>query len=105
MITGTMNFPVRSMTVAPAGGETFDAGLMSLMRPFTITMVTSLCGALPVPSMTVAWVRAVVCAVALAANNSAAARIVREVGLLISIPPMISGLKGATYVCVLVTFR
>ena len=40
------------------------------MRPFSITIVTSRCGAAPVPSITVAWVRAVVCAAALPLTSS-----------------------------------
>ena len=56
------------------------------MRPFSITIVTSRCGAAPVPSITVAWVRAVVCAAALPLTSAATANTTRIVARII--PPL-----------------
>src|SRR5438094_2344268 len=87
MMPGKMNLPERSTTVAPAGAEILDVGPMSRMWPFSITMVTSFCGPAPVPSMTVACVRAVTCAEARTAKNRAVARIIIALDLFIPTPP------------------
>src|SRR5215510_1976370 len=91
MIPGVINLPLTSTTVAPAGLGIFDDGPMSRMRPFSITIVTSLWGSAPVPSMTVAWLSTVTCAVAVPVNNSAAARIKRVFDPFIWIPPLYAG--------------
>src|SRR5437773_3015566 len=93
MMPGTMNLPVRSTTVAPAGAEILDVGPMSRMWPFSITMVTSFCGPAPVPSMTVACVRAVTCAETPTAKNSTVARIIIALDLFISAPPIDSKIE------------
>src|ERR1022692_834577 len=49
------------------------------MRPFSITNVTSRWGGAPVPSISVAWVSAVTCAVALTARKSAQAKRIYEI--------------------------
>src|SRR5256886_1430575 len=87
MMPGKMNLPERSTTVAPAGAEILDVGPMSRMWPFSITMVTSFCGPAPVPSMTVACVRAVTCAETRTAKNRAVARIIIALDLFIPTPP------------------
>jgi len=74
MIPGTTNLPVRSTIVASAGARSIRDAPMSRMRPFSITMAASVCGAAPVPSMRVAWVSTVTCAEALAASRMAAAK-------------------------------
>src|SRR5262245_50469907 len=69
MMPGTMNLPVRSITVAPAGAVT--PGPMSRMRPFSITTVTPACGGAPLPSISVALRRTVTCAAALPDDSAA----------------------------------
>jgi hypothetical protein len=73
MMPGTMNLFASFTTSAPAGMETRAAGPISRMRPPSITIVTSFCGAAPVPSITVAPVRTVVCADVVPAKTTAAA--------------------------------
>src|SRR5215467_2654588 len=96
MIPGVTNLPLRSATVAPAGLGIFDDGPMSRMRPFCITIVTSLWGSAPVPSMTVAWLSTVTCAVAAPVNNSTAARIKRVFAPFIWIPPPLETVSQLT---------
>src|SRR5215475_8160268 len=76
MIPGTTNLPATSMTVAPAGAAT--PGPMSRRRPFSITIVTLLCGAAPLPSIRVAPRRTVTCAAALPTNRTVAARVNKD---------------------------
>src|SRR5262245_42744585 len=75
MIPGTMYLPERSTRVAPGGG--FTSRPMAVIRPPCITTVAPLCGAAPVPSISVALVRAVTWAQApplkLVLNRSSAA--------------------------------
>jgi hypothetical protein len=72
MMPGVTNLPVRSTTFAPGGAG--RPGPMAVMLPFWIMMVASRSGAAPVPSMTVARVRAVteVCALTPPAATTAA---------------------------------
>src|SRR3954453_16255692 len=84
MMPGTTNLPVRSITVA-FGGAARPAAICR-MRPFSITIVTSRCGAAPLPSITVAWVRAVVCAAALPLTSAATANTTRTFARII--PPL-----------------
>ena len=99
MMPGTTNLPVRSCTTAPAGTALPDDGFISRMRPFSITMVTSCCGAAPVPSMTVAWVRTVTCAATPAANNSVVARTTSRPAFPISIPCSFARSRGNLIRC------
>src|SRR5206468_12003190 len=75
-----------------------DVGPMSRMWPFSITMVTSFCGPAPVPSMTVACVRAVTCAETRTAKNRAVARIIIALDLFIRLHPSIRKSNVATYI-------
>src|SRR5262249_28029961 len=71
MIPGTTNLPVTSITVAPAGAVTPVP--MSRSLPFSITIVTLLWGAAPLPSIRVAPRSTVTCAAAPRALSAAAA--------------------------------
>src|SRR3954453_21498561 len=51
--------------------------MMLLMRPRSTTIVTSRCGAAPVPSISVAWSNTVTCACALTIGSSIAVRIAK----------------------------
>src|SRR5437016_3425274 len=58
MRPGMIVFPATLITVAPAGGVTVDEGPMAVIRPLVTMTVACSIGALPVPSITRAPVKA-----------------------------------------------
>ncbi len=69
---GTMNCPVASITVAPAGTATVARGPAAVMRSLVTTTTASGTGAPPLPSISVAPVMAVMRGAGVCARGTAA---------------------------------
>src|SRR5438093_5566354 len=91
MMPGTTNLPVTSITVVPAGAATPVP--MSRSRPFSITIVTWLCGAVPVRSISVAPRNTVTGAAALL-TQSAVAMKTANAEMRIVAPMLMSAMRG-----------
>ena len=70
MMPGTTNFPATFTTLAPGGAAILDEGPRSRMRPPSMTIETSFCGAPPAPSIKVARLSTVTWALVMIGANS-----------------------------------